>query len=339
MPFLNIYPSWAKWYGIPDGSSSSLSQTIQVNYGIAEDRRYFLFRNISASQTKYAVSTNIYRHIYALGNLYVLDMSTIVNGMMCYVRYDYDGEGVKSDGFEYIYYTHKYGWVTVKRGSFLGYSPIEYKNDETGKFEGNEFYVITGISNDREVIQVSVITLTPRGSWIEGNGTTSCPGKQTGYMCWCGFVSETEEKVGKYNKVDTCKSVGASYYPMSDVDDDVFVVGTSCWKNEEHGIEIFYGISGTTKHNYQNGTVSSSAKSYYGKGFSIVNGRINAVITVDSKTREYMSDITTEEIKAEEDIVLFDTKEHGESINVQFYGYIDSGMKIPFMLGQAAIWR
>ena len=327
MPFLNIYPSWAKWYGIPDGSSSSLSQTIQVNYGIAEDRRYFLFRNISVSQKKYAVSTNIYRHIYALGNIYVLDMRTIVNGRMCYVRYDYDGEGVKSDGFEYIYYTHKYGWVTVKRGSFLGYSPIEYKNDETGKFEGNEFYVITGISHDREVIQVPVITLTPRGSWIEGNGTTSCPGKQTGYMCWCGFVSETEEKVGKYNKVDTCKSVGARYYPMSDVDDDVFVVGTLCWENDVYGIEIFYGMSGVV------------AKSYYGKGFSIYNNRIKTVIIVDGESREYISDITTEGIKFGGDIILFDTNDKDKSITVNFSGYIDSGMEIPLMLGQAAVWR
>ena len=323
MAFLDIYPSYSKWYGIPNGSLSSVSQTIQVNYGIAEDRRYFLFRNISVSQTKYAVSTNIYRHIYALGKLYVLDMNTIVNGRMCYVEY------IRSGTSECIYFTPRYGWVLIPLVSFtfLGQTPIEYKNEETGKFEGNEFYVISGIDNIKEVTEVSEITLTPRGSWIAENGTTVCPGNQTGYMCWCGFVSETEEKVGKYNKIDTCKSVGASHYPMSDVDDDVFVVGTSCWKNEDHGIEIFYGMSGNV------------TKSYYGKGFSIYNDRIKTVIIVDGESREYISGITTAGIKFGEDIILFDTNDQEKSITVNFSGYIDSGMEIPLMLGQAAVWR
>ena len=54
--------------------------------------------------------------------------------------------------------------------------------------------------------------------------------------------------------------------------------------------------------------------------------------------REYISDITTSEIKVEDDIVLFDINEHEKSITVKFSGYIDSGMEIPLMLGQAAIW-
>lgn len=321
MAFLDIFPSLARFYGIPTNNGVSDYQAIQVNYGIGEEKNYFLFRNTSISQTRYAVSTSIYRHIYALGNIYVLDIKTIVNGYICYVSY-------KSSEFKYIYFAHRYGWVTLKNNLlFLGYSPLEYNDIDTGKINGDEFYVISGIDNNKEVTEVSEITLTPRGSWIAENGTTECPGKQTGYMCWCGFVSSSEDKIGKYKKVDTCKSVGASYYPMDDVNDDVLIVGTSCWKNEEHGIEIFYGMSGGV------------TQSYYGKGFSIYNNQIKAVITVDSEMREYMSEITTEEIKVEEDIVLFDTNDHEKSITVKFSGYIDSGMEIPLMLGQAAIWR
>ena len=317
MAFLDISPSHARFYGI----HNNFSQTIQVNYGIGEEKNYFLFRNTSISQTRYAVSTSLYRHIYALGNIYVLDIKTIVNGCTCYVSY-------KSSEFKYIYFTPKYGWVTLKKYFFLGYFPTEYNDIDTGKINGDEFYVISGIDNTKEVTEVSEITLTPRGSWIAENGTTSCPGNKTGYMCWCGFRSATDNiMIGKYNKVDTCKDVGAVSYPMSDIDDDVFIVGTSCWKNEEHGIEIFYGMYGVVK------------KSYYGKGFSIHNDRIKSVITVDGEMREYMSDITTEGIKAEDDIVLFDTNEHDKSITVKFSGYIDSGMEIPLMLGQAAIWR
>ena len=264
----------------------------------------------------------MYRHIYALDKLYVLDMNTLVNGRMFYVEYE------KGTGFQYIYFTPKYGWVTLKEDFFLGYFPREYNDIDTGKINGDEFYVISGIDNTKEVTEVSEITLTPRGSWIAENGTTSCPGNKTGYMCWCGFRSSTDNiMIGKYNKVDTCKDVGAVSYPMSDIDDDVFIVGTSCWKNDVYGIEIFYGMSGVVK------------KSYYGKGFSIHNDRIKSVITVDGEMREYMSDITTSEIKVEDDIVLFDINEHEKSITVKFYGYIDSGMEIPLMLGQAAIWR
>lgn len=322
MPFLDIYPSYSKMYGVPNGDSDPLSHDFEINYGIAEDRSYFLFRNISASQKKYAVSTNIYRHIYALDKLYVLDMNTLVNGRMFYVEYE------KGTGFTYIYFTPQYGWVTLKDDFFLGYSPREYTDIDTGKINGDEFYVISGIDNTKEVTEVSEIALTPRGSWIAENGTTACPGNKTGYMCWCGFRSSKDNiMIGKYNKVDTCNDVGAVSYPMSDIDDDVFIVGTSCWKNEEHGIEIFYGMSGVVE------------KSYYGKGFSIYNNRIKSVITVGSEMREYMSEITTEEIKAEDDIVLFDTNDHDKSITVKFSGYIDSGMEIPLMLGQAAIWR
>ena len=323
MAFLDIYPSYSKWYGIPNGDSDPLYHDFEINYGIKEDKSYFLFRNESASQKKYAVSTNIYRHIYALGKLYVLDMNTIVNGRMCYVEY------IRSGTPECIYFTPRYGWVLIPLDyfSFLGQTPIEYKNEETGKFEGNEFYVISGIDNIKEVTEVSEITLTPRGSWIAENGTTECPGNQTGYMCWCGFVSSTEDKIGIYNKVDTCKSVGASYYPMCYVDDDVFIVGTLCWENDVYGIEIFYGMSGVV------------AKSYYGKGFSIHNDRIKSVITVDGEMREYMSDITTAGIKFGGDIILFDTNDKEKSITVNFSGYIDSGMEIPLMLGQAAVWR
>ena len=320
MAFLDISPSLARFYGIPTNNGVSGYQKIQVNYGIGEEKNYFLFRNTSISQTRYAVSTSLYRHIYALGNIYVLDIKTIVNGYICYVSY-------KSGEFKYIYFTPRYGWVTLKNNLFLGYSPLEYNDIDTGKINGDEFYVISGIDNTKEVTEVSEITLTPRGSWIAENGTTACPGNQTGHMCWCGFMSSTDKMIGKYNKVDTCKSAGAESYPMSDVDDDVFIVGTSCWKNEEHGIEIFYGMSGVVK------------KSYYGKGFSIHNDRIKSVITVDGEMREYMSDITTEEIKAEDDIVLFDNNDHEKSITVKFSGYIDSGMEIPLMLGQAAIWR
>lgn len=307
MAFLDIYPS-------------KYSNVFDIKYGVSEDKSYFLFLNRHIYNSRYAVSTSLYRHIYALGNIYVLDMKTLVNGEICYVKYG------DTKYFDYIYYTTKYGWVTTKFDRFLGYSPIEQKNEETGKFYGEDFYVISGIDNSKEVTEVSEITLTPRGSWIAENGTTECPGNQTGYMCWCGFRSSTEDKIGRYNKVDTCKSVGAVSYPMSDVDDDVLIVGTSCWKNEDHGIEIFYGMSGVVK------------KSYYGKGFSISDGRIKSVITVGSEMREYMSDITTEEIKAEDDIVLFDINDHDKSITVKFYGYIDSGMEIPLMLGQAAIW-
>ena len=319
MAFLDISPSLARFYGIPNSGVSGY-QTIQVNYGIGKEKNYFLFRNTYISQTRYAVSTSLYRHIYALGNIYVLDIKTIVNGYICYVSY-------KSSEFKYIYFTPKYGWVTLKKDFFLGYFPREYNDIDTGKINGDEFYVISGIDNTREVTEVSEITLTPRGSWIAENGTTACPGNKTGYMCWCGFMSSTDKMIGKYNKVDTCKSAGAESYPMSDVDDDVLIVGTSCWKNEEHGIEIFYGMSGGV------------TQSYYGKGFSIHNDRIKFVITVDGEMREYMSDITTEEIKAEDDIVLFDTNDHEKSITVKFSGYIDSGMEIPLMLGQAAIWR
>lgn len=320
MAFLDIYPSYSKWYGIPNGDSGPLSHDFEIKYGIGEDKNYFLFRKKSSSQKKYAVSTNIYRHIYALGHIYVLDIKTIVNGHICYVAY-------KSGDFQYIYYDYRYGWVTLKNNLFLGYHPLEYNDIDTGKINGDEFYVISGIDNTKEVTEVSEITLTPRGSWIAENGTTACPGNQTGHMCWCGFRSSKDNiMIGKYNKVDTCKNVGAVSYPMSDVD-DVLIVGTSCWKNEEHGIEIFYGMSGGV------------TKSYYGKGFSIYNNQIKAVITVDSEMREYMSEITTEEIKVEEDIVLFDTNAHEKSITVKFSGYIDSGMEIPLMLGQAAIWR
>lgn len=321
MAFLDIYPSRSKWLWIPN-SSYTRSHLFNIYYGIEEDEEYFLFRNASVSQKKYAVSTHLYRHIYALGSLYVLDISTIVHGMMCYRVYS-----SYNSNFLYIYHTPKYGFVAVKGiQRFLGYSPVEYKNEDTGKFEGDEFYVISGIDNNKEVTEVSEITLTPRGSWIAENGTTECPGNQTGYMCWCGFMSSSEDKIGKYKKVDTCKSVGASYYPMDDVDDDVIIVGTSCWKNEEHGIEIFYGMSGKV------------TKNYYGKGFSINNGRIKSVITFDGETREYMSDVTTEYIMPEDDIILFDTNAHEKSITVKFSGYIDSGMEIPLMLGQAAIW-
>ena len=320
MAFLDIYPSYQKMYGVPNGESDPLSHDFEINYGIGEDKSYFLFRKESSLRKKYAVSTNIYRHIYALGKLYVLDMNTLVNGRMFYVEYE------KGTGFTYIYFTPKYGWVTLKDEYFLGYFPREYNDIDTGKINGDEFYVISGIDNTEEVTEVSEITLTPRGSWIAENGTTACPGNKTGHMCWCGFMSSTGKMIGKYNKVDTCKDVGAVSYPMSDVD-DVLIVGTSCWKNEEHGIEIFYGMSG------------SVTKSYYGKGFSIYNNQIKAVITVDSEMREYMSEITTEEIKVEEDIVLFDTNDHEKSITVKFSGYIDSGMEIPLMLGQAAIWR
>ena len=308
MPFLDIYPS-------------KYSKVFDIKYGVSEDKSYFLFLNRYIYNSRYAVSTSLYRHIYALGNIYVLDMKTIVNGEICYVKYG------DTKYFDYIYYTPKYGWVTTKNVRFLGYSPIEYENYKDGLVYGEDFYVISGIDNSKEVTEVSEITLTPRGSWIAENGSSECPGNQNGYMCWCGFVSSTENKIGRYNKVDTCKSVGAETYPMCDVDDDVLIVGTSCWKNEEHGIEIFYGMSDVVK------------KSYYGKGFSINNGRIKAVITVDSEMREYMSDITTEEIKAEGNIVLFDTNDHDKSITVKFCGYIDSGMEIPLMLGQAAIWK
>lgn len=321
MAFLDIYPSYQKMYGVPNGDSYPLSHNFEINYGIDEDKNYFLYRNKSTSQTKYEVSTHLYRHIYALDKLYVLDIGTIVNGRMCYVAYK------SGTGFTYIYFTPRYGWVTLKNNLFIGYSPLEYNDIDTGKINGDEFYVISGIDNTKEVTEVSEITLTPRGSWIAENGTTACPGNKTGHMCWCGFISPTHKMIGKYNKVDTCKDVGAVSYPMSDVDDDVFVVGTSCWKNEEHGIEIFYGMSGGV------------TQSYYGKGFSIYNNQIKAVITVDSEMREYMSEITTEEIKVEEDIVLFDTNDHEKSITVKFSGYIDSGMEIPLMLGQAAIWR
>ena len=307
MAFLDIYPS-------------KYSNVFDIKYGVSEDKSYFLFLNRYIYNSRYAVSTSLYRHIYALGNIYVLDMKTLVNGKTCYVKYG------DSEHFNYIYYTPKYGWVTTKFVRFLGYSPIEYENTN-GLVYGEDFYVISGIDNSKEVTEVSEITLTPRGSWTAGSGTTECPGNQTGYMCWCGYISSTEEMIGKYIKVDTCKTVGADSYPMSYVDDDVFVVGTSCWKNEDHGIEIFYGMSG------------KATKSYYGKGFSINNGRIKSVITVDSEMREYMSDITTEEIKAEENIVLFDTNDHDKSITVKFSGYIDPGMEIPLMLGQAAIWR
>lgn len=322
MAFLDIYPSYSKWYGIPNGESDTLSHDFEINYGIGEHKSYFLFRKESSSQKKYAVSTNIYRHIYALDKLYVLDIGTIVNGRMCYVEYK------NSTGFKYIYFTPRYGWVTLKNNLFLGYSPLEYNDIDTGKINGDEFYVISGIDNTKEVTEVSEITLTPRGSWIAENGTTACPGNKTGHMCWCGFRSSKDNiMIGKYNKVDTCKDVGSVSYPMSDVDDDVLIVGTSCWKNEEHGIEIFYGMSGGV------------TQSYYGKGFSIYNNQIKAVIKVDSEMREYMSEITTEEIKVEDDIVLFDTNDHEKSITVKFSGYIDSGMEIPLMLGQAAIWR
>ena len=322
MAFLDIYPSYSKWYGIPNGGSDPLSHDFEIKYGLDKEKNYFLFKRAEISHKRYSVSTHLYRHIYALGKLYVLDMNTIVNGRMCYVGYKRAG----TSGC--IYFTPKYGWVTLKEDFFLGYFPREYNDIDTGKINGDEFYAISGIDNTKEVTEVSEITLTPRGSWIAENGTTACPGNQTGYMCWCGFRSATDNiMIGKYNKVDTCKDVGAVSYPMSDIDDDVFIVGTSCWKNEEHGIEIFYGMSGVVK------------KSYYGKGFSINNDRIKSVITVDGEMREYMSDITTEEIKAEDDIVLFDTNEHDKSITVKFSGYIDSGMEIPLMLGQAAIWR
>ena len=319
MAFLNIYPSLSDRLRIPNHSWTHY-HSFDIYYGIGEDKKYFLFRNKYVSQKKYAVSTNLYRHIYALGNIYVLDMKTLVNGEICYVKYG------DSKYFDYIYYTPKYGWVTTKFVRFLGYSPIEYENYIDGLVYGDEFYVISGIDNTKELTEVSEITLTPRGSWIAENGTTACPGNKTGYMCWCGYISSTEDMIGKYIKVDTCKTVGADSYPMSYVDEDVFVVGTSCWKNEDHGIEIFYGISGDV------------TKSYYGKGFSIYNDRIKAVITVDREIREYMSDITTSEIKVENDIVLFDTNDHEKSITVKFSGYIDSGMEIPLMLGQAAIW-
>ena len=307
MAFLDIYPS-------------KYSNVFDVKYGVSEDKSYFRFLNRYTDQSRYAVSTSLYRHIYALGNIYVLDMKTLVNGKICYVKYG------DTKYFDYIYYTPKYGWVTTKKVRFLGYSPIEYENYKDGLVYGEDFYVISGIDNSKEVTEVSEITLTPRGSWIAENGSSECPGTQTGYMCWCGYISSTEEMIGKYSKVDTCKTVGADSYPMSNVDDDVLIVGTSCWKNEENGIDIFYGMSGGAK------------KSYYGKGFSINNGRIKAVITVDSEMREYMSDITTEEIKVEDDIVLFDTNDHDKSITIKFCGYIDSGMEIPLMLGQAAIW-
>lgn len=307
MAFLDIYPS-------------KYSDVFDVKYGVSEDKRYFLFLNRHIYQSRYAVSTSLYRHIYALGNIYVLDMKILVNGEICYVKYG------DSKYFNYIYYTPKYGWVTTKFVRFLGYSPIEYENYKDGLVYGEDFYVISGIDNTKEVTEVSEITLTPRGSWIAENGSSECPGTQTGYMCWCGYISSTEDKIGRYSKVDTCKTVGADSYPMSYVDDDVFVVGTSCWKNEDHGIEIFYGVSDVVK------------KSYYGKGFFIYNDRIKAIITVDSEMREYISDITTSEIKVEDDIVLFDINEHEKSINVKFSGYIDSGMEIPLMLGQAAIW-
>ena len=322
MAFLDIYPSYSKWYGIPNGDSNPLSHDFKIKYGVDKEKNYFLFKKAYISDKRYSVSTHLYRHIYALDKLYVLDMNTLVNGRMFYVEYE------KGTGFTYIYFTPKYGWVTLKDDFFLGYSPREYNDIDTGKINGDEFYVISGIDNTKEVTEVSEITLTPRGSWIAENGTTACPGNKTGYMCWCGFRSSTDNiMIGKYNKADTCKDVGAVSYPMSDIDDDVFIVGTSCWKNEDHGIEIFYGMSG------------GITQSYYGKGFYIHNDRIKAIITVDGEMREYMSDITTEEIKAEEDIVIFDTNDHEKSITVKFSGYIDSGMEIPLMLGQAAIWR
>ena len=321
MAFLDIYPSYQKMYGVPNGDSDPLSHDFKIKYGLDKEKNYLLFKRESLSHKRYSVSTHLYRHIYALDKLYVLDMNTLVNGRMFYVEYE------KGTGFTYIYFTPKYGWVTLKDEFFLGYFPREYNDIDTGKINGDEFYVISGIDNNKEVTEVSEITLTPRGSWIAENGTTACPGNKTGHMCWCGFRSSTDKMIGKYNKVDTCKSAGAELYPMSDVDDDVLIVGTSCWKNEEHGIEIFYGMSGGV------------TQSYYGKGFSIYNNQIKAVIMVDSEMREYMSEITTEEIKVEEDIVLFDTNDHEKSITVKFSGYIDSGMEIPLMLGQAAIWR
>ena len=323
MAFLDIYPSYSKLYGIPNRDSDPLSHDFKIKYGVDKEKNYFLFKREYTSHKRYSVSTHLYRHIYALDKLYVLDMNTLVNGRMFYVEYE------KGTGFKYIYFTPKYGWVTLKKNDFfLGYFPREYNDIDTGKINGDEFYVISGIDNTKELTEVSEITLTPRGSWIAENGTTACPGNKTGYMCWCGFRSSTDNiMIGKYNKVDTCKDVGAVSYPMSDIDDDVFIVGTSCWKNDVYGIEIFYGMSGVVK------------KSYYGKGFSIHNDRIKSVIAVDGEIREYMSDITTEEINAGEDIVLFYTNDHEKSITVKFSGYIDSGMKIPLMLGQAAIWR
>ena len=161
MAFLDIYPSRSQWLWIPNPSYTH-SHTFNIYYGIGEDKEYFLFRNASVLQKKYAVSTHLYRHIYALGSLYVLDISTIVHGMMCYRVYS-----SYNSNFLYIYHTQKYGFVAVKGiQRFLGYSPVEYKNEETGKFEGDEFYVISGIDNDKEVTEVSEITLTPGGSWI-----------------------------------------------------------------------------------------------------------------------------------------------------------------------------
>ena len=133
MAFLDIYPSYSKWYGIPNGDSDPLYHDFEINYGIKEDKSYFLFRNESASQKKYAVSTNIYRHIYALGKMYVLDMNTIVNGRMCYVEY------IRAGTPECIYFTPRYGWVLIP----LYIASQLYKDDDISQATAyrNEFEV------------------------------------------------------------------------------------------------------------------------------------------------------------------------------------------------------
>ena len=73
MAFLDIYPS-------------KYSNEFDVKYGVSEDKSYFLFLNRYNYQSRYAVSTSLYRHIYAIGNIYVLEMKTLVNGKICYVK-------------------------------------------------------------------------------------------------------------------------------------------------------------------------------------------------------------------------------------------------------------
>ena len=331
MGFLSSVPPYWTLYGVPNASPS----TWDLMYGIKEHQRYVLFRNRNNMGESYAISTNIYRHIYVLGNLYVLDLKTIVNGNMFYRVY-----GDDEVNFRYIYYTHTYGWVMVWVDKTLpsnpGYYPIEYTNQETQKVEGDKFYVVEGIDNDANVESPTVITLTPRGRWIKDKGTETCPGVSNGQMCWCGFVNASGI-FGRYMKVDTCKPLKVPSYPMDDVEKDEMLVGVATWKSaSEPYIVIQYAPDKYGEYSFR------------GEGVSVDgNGHIRVDLTYNfedgtSTVVSYVSDKHVDKIKLEETILLKYYQKPEASklwVYLQFEGYKKSNFDVYIMIGQAAIWR
>lgn len=326
MGFIYQYPSTQKFYGIPNLSSDTAYSLV---YGIQDHSSYVLFNNKEKMGYSWAMGPCLYRHIYAFGIFFVLDMSTIVNGQMCYMSY--------GEPYEYIYYTHTYGFVYVYTDYGtkppLGYYPNEMKNEETGKYEGDRFYQVKGIENKSSVYSTTQLEFVPRGSWIKDEGVEKCPGVQTGHMCWCGFVNSIG-MVGKYLMTDNCKQFGKGY-PLEGIKKEYMHVGTATWKHHLPDIVLQYGPN------------EKGIYGFHGEGVSISGTKIQIVVQYHDENDEYypvvyISDKDIDDIEPGDTILmkLQETPDASKSwIYLDFDGYKESDYKVKLMVGQAAIWR